>query len=383
MCTARRRGGPCRRLGSDWCDGVQPASCAVARDRLATARGASPDRDAPHRRPAGEEHPLRRRRPAPHARRLPTAATCHRAPRAGLLPRRWLYSGSKNREAAPLLHRLAGQGWVCISANYRLRPSASFPDHLVDAKKVIAWARAHGPEYGADPSVISSPAAPPAVTSPRSAALTPNDPALQPGFERADTSVTAAISLYGYYGRTTARRRGRPRSPTRAEAPPIFLAHGDHDTLVPVGAHGCWRPGCGHVAEPGRLCRAARRPARVRPVPFAAVRSRRRRDRGLHRMGTVARARPCDARRRPGTPLESERTFSPTRRGDLTPMPPVFAGERPPTRSSQDQRGAVLQPDTAGIFWPCGRPVFPPHAVRPSAAGVPRRLRPRGHRHAW
>jgi acetyl esterase/lipase len=29
------------------------------------------------------------------------------------------------------------------------------------------------------------------------AALTPNDPAFQPGFEHADTSVTAAISLYG------------------------------------------------------------------------------------------------------------------------------------------------------------------------------------------
>ena len=37
------------------------------------------------------------------------------------------------------------------------------------------------------------------------AALTPNDPAFQPGFERADTSVTAAISLYGYYG--SARHR--------------------------------------------------------------------------------------------------------------------------------------------------------------------------------
>jgi acetyl esterase/lipase len=29
------------------------------------------------------------------------------------------------------------------------------------------------------------------------AALTPNDAGFQPGFERADTSVTAAICLYG------------------------------------------------------------------------------------------------------------------------------------------------------------------------------------------
>ena len=32
-------------------------------------------------------------------------------------------SGRKNREARPLLYRLASQGWVCISANYRLSPA--------------------------------------------------------------------------------------------------------------------------------------------------------------------------------------------------------------------------------------------------------------------
>ena len=30
----------------------------------------------------------------------------------------------KSREARPLLSRLASQGWVCVSANYRLRPAA-------------------------------------------------------------------------------------------------------------------------------------------------------------------------------------------------------------------------------------------------------------------
>jgi acetyl esterase/lipase len=149
------------------------------------------------------------------------------------------YSGSKNREAAPLLHRLAAQGWVCLSANYRLRPSASFPDHLVDAKKVIAWARTHGSAYGADGRDVfiagSSAGGHLAVL----AALTPDDPALQPGFEAADTSVTAAISLYGYYGRyhgrdVTERIPSTPFAYSASDAPPIFLAHGDHDTLVPV-----------------------------------------------------------------------------------------------------------------------------------------------------
>jgi acetyl esterase/lipase len=54
-----------------------------------------------------------------------------------------LARGRKNREALPLLYRLANEGWVCISANYRLRPGAQFPDHLIDVKKVIAWVRQH------------------------------------------------------------------------------------------------------------------------------------------------------------------------------------------------------------------------------------------------
>jgi alpha/beta hydrolase fold len=45
--------------------------------------------------------------------------------------------GSKKFQGLPLLYQLASQGWVCISANYRLSPKATFPDHLIDVKKVI------------------------------------------------------------------------------------------------------------------------------------------------------------------------------------------------------------------------------------------------------
>ena len=36
-------------------------------------------------------------------------------------------SGRKSREARPLLYRLASQGWVCVSANYRLEPGRGSP----------------------------------------------------------------------------------------------------------------------------------------------------------------------------------------------------------------------------------------------------------------
>ena len=143
--------------------------------------------------------------------------------------------GHKNSQSLPLLYRLASQGWVCVSANYRLRPAAEYPDPLVDLKKVIAWVRAHGPEYGADPALLFVSGSSAGGHLASLAALTPNDPAFQPGFEDADTSVAAAIGLNawygGYYGQDDA---SSPLTHARPDAPPFFIAHGDHDTVVPV-----------------------------------------------------------------------------------------------------------------------------------------------------
>ena len=47
--------------------------------------------------------------------------------------------GSKNEQGIPLMVELASHGWVCVSADYRLSPRATFPDHLVDLKRAIAW----------------------------------------------------------------------------------------------------------------------------------------------------------------------------------------------------------------------------------------------------
>ncbi|HSO53196.1 MAG TPA: alpha/beta hydrolase [Actinomycetes bacterium] len=145
-------------------------------------------------------------------------------------------SGRKSREARPLIYRLASQGWVGISANYRLSPAARFPDHHVDAKKVIAWVREHGHEYGADPATVLVAGSSADGHLAAMAALTPNDPVFQPGFERADTSVVAAVCLYGYYGSLDADERfpSSPLAYVRADAPPFFVAHGDKDTLVLV-----------------------------------------------------------------------------------------------------------------------------------------------------
>ena len=143
--------------------------------------------------------------------------------------------GRKNSQSLPLLYRLASQGWVCVSANYRLRPAAQHPDHLIDLKQVIAWVRAHGHEYGADPTLLFVAGSSAGAHMASLAALTPNDPAFQPGFEDADTSVTAAIGLNGWYGNYYGQGgASSPLAHVRPDAPPFFIAHGDHDTMAPV-----------------------------------------------------------------------------------------------------------------------------------------------------
>lgn len=170
--------------------------------------------------------------------------------------------GSKNEQGLPLLYRMAGHGWLCVSIDYRLSPVATFPDHLVDVKRAIAWVREHAREWGGDPDfvVITGGSAGGHLAS--LAALTPNVAEYQPGFEGADTELQGCVSFYGVYDFTdpepTRHSRGLRRllerwvmkarledergrfeaaSPTYragAQAPPFFVIHGDRDTLVPV-----------------------------------------------------------------------------------------------------------------------------------------------------
>jgi acetyl esterase/lipase len=175
------------------------------------------------------------------------------------------FSGHKRREARRLLHRMACDGWVCISANYRLRPRAGFTDHLVDVKRVIAWVREHGPAHGADPGTVVVSGSSAGGHLAALAALTPNEPAFQPGFERADTTVSAAVCLYGYYGRYYGHEPGESPSSTpleydAASAPPFFLAHGECDTYVPVE---------GARAFAARLRRSSRQPVVYAELPGA------------------------------------------------------------------------------------------------------------------
>ena len=145
--------------------------------------------------------------------------------------------GRKSFYARRLLFRLARQGWVCISATYRLQPAAAFPDELVDVKRLIAWARARAGEHGGDADRIVVVGSSYGARLATLAGFTTNDPAFQPGFEQADTSVAAVVGLYGYYGAITSRQ-SLPSSPfdyAARRSAPLLIVHGDQDTFTSAG----------------------------------------------------------------------------------------------------------------------------------------------------
>lgn len=171
--------------------------------------------------------------------------------------------GRKEQQALPLMHHMARKGWICVAINYRLAPRDPFPAQIVDVKRAIAWIREHIGSYGGDPRYLAITGGSAGGHLAALAALTPNDPAYQPGFEGIDTTLQVAVPHYGFYDiaastglvtsqivrdRFLAQRvfqttweddpelfeQADPILRVTEDAPDFFLLHGSHDTLVPV-----------------------------------------------------------------------------------------------------------------------------------------------------
>ncbi len=139
------------------------------------------------------------------------------------------HSGSKNRQAKLLLETLAAHGWVCVSADYHLR--TDYRTSLIDAKRVIAWLRAEGHQYGADPATLVVAGGSAGAHLALTCGLSAGQPELQPGFEQIDTSVSAVVGLYGYYGRACGEAQSAPTD-FSGQVPPLLVVHGDADPMV-------------------------------------------------------------------------------------------------------------------------------------------------------
>ncbi|MGE2736179.1 alpha/beta hydrolase [Mycolicibacterium vaccae] len=169
--------------------------------------------------------------------------------------------GMRRPQAYPLLSHLAEHGWVCVSIDYRVSPRNTWPDHIVDVKRALAWIKEHIAEYGGDPNFVAISGGSAGGHLASLVALTADDPQYQPGFEDADTSVVAAVPIYGRYDWISARGSGRkeflaflqrlvvkkplsghrqvyvdasPLYRVRSDAPPFFILHGRDDSIIPV-----------------------------------------------------------------------------------------------------------------------------------------------------
>ncbi|MBK6348851.1 MAG: alpha/beta hydrolase [Proteobacteria bacterium] len=172
--------------------------------------------------------------------------------------------GRKGTQAMPLLMHMASHGWLVLDADYRLSPGVRMPAHIVDVKHAIAWTREHAGDYGGDPRFIVITGGSAGGHLVALAALTGNQPQLQPGFEGADTSVQVVVPFYGKYdllgeyqpdpafadfmaknlmpGSRQAHdalwRSMHPASHLSSidaqRAPPFLVLHGTHDQLIPL-----------------------------------------------------------------------------------------------------------------------------------------------------
>jgi acetyl esterase/lipase len=171
--------------------------------------------------------------------------------------------GDKSQQGLLLMNRMAARGWICVAINYRLAPKNPFPAQIIDVKRAIAWTRENIASYGGDPSylVLTGGSAGGHLSS--LAAVTPSVTEYQPGFEDADTSVSACVSFYGVYDlagiigdqgsvglrdKFLARRvfkldpateleqftLSSPLAQVTQDAPDFFVIHGTNDGLVPV-----------------------------------------------------------------------------------------------------------------------------------------------------
>ncbi len=170
----------------------------------------------------------------------------------------WAIS-EKRGQAVPLLSRMVELGWICVTINYSRSPRSAWPAHIVDVKRAIAWLRENIADYGGDPDFIAITGGSAGAHIGSLAALTANDPQLQPGFEHVDTRVQAAVPYYGAYDLTDqanmcelmlpflerfvmrARladapalyRAASPIAHVHRDAPPFFVLHGRNDAVIP------------------------------------------------------------------------------------------------------------------------------------------------------
>jgi acetyl esterase/lipase len=190
----------------------------------------------------------------------------------------WTEIGDR-RDFAFAARALAALGYIVAVPDYRVLPEVAYPTFLDDCAIAVHWVIDHVAEHGGDPSRLT-------LSGHSAGAYNAVMLSLDPRYHVRDKlkAVAGLSGPYDFYPFTEAiglRTFGhvpdapstQPVNHVTAEAPPMFLGHGDRDTLVgrqnaeslsaklravgvPVEVHNY--PGLGHagpVMELGSLIR--------------------------------------------------------------------------------------------------------------------------------
>jgi acetyl esterase/lipase len=159
------------------------------------------------------------------------------------------WRGHKSQQARPLLRHMARSGWVVLAATYRLSPEATFPDHLHDVERLIAWAKANADGLGIDAGFV-------AITGGSAGGHL----AALAGLANGEARVQLAVPFYGVHDMLASdgvsakwpylvtqimksdpvvnREAWLAASPIHratADRPPFLVVHGSGDSLIDAG----------------------------------------------------------------------------------------------------------------------------------------------------
>ena len=202
----------------------------------------------------------------------------------------WI-TGDRRLEARPLMAHMAARGWVCVSVDYRVGRTATWPDQIIDVNSALAWVHEHVSEYGGDPDFVAITGGSAGGHLAALAALAPDDVDYRPPSGTAAV-IRACVPFYGPYDfdnslglhppgemrfverfvvkvpladDPTRYERGAPLARVHQDAPAFLVVQGTSDNLVFPSRVPCLRRQAPHHLTSGRrVRRSTPRPARVR-----------------------------------------------------------------------------------------------------------------------
>ena len=153
------------------------------------------------------------------------------------------WNSGRRQDYAFVGRALAARGFVTVVPDYRLVPGVRYPDFLNDCAAAVAWAHGHSAAFGGDPDRITLAGHSAAAYNAMMLALNTNylrDVGVDPRTVRAAAGLSGpydflplrADSTIAAFGAAPEPADTQPINHVTASAPPIFLAHGDKDTLV-------------------------------------------------------------------------------------------------------------------------------------------------------